>query len=702
MDSLRDWHASYELLRDVRYVLLRTHEPQADVARTLRALRVPERTPVGLLDQVPGRVPRMLPVFTEELPQDVVNRARAVELWTLLEWGLGIWKPSDYHFLLPSGAHVSAFIKLSNAVRVPRDGEVLATWFDPFLEDGLGVIVDSRTLTPVIDAIALRMLKHRLRLADSVVLGRYPNTQLDVSQAIDRLGASSAAILAILSVSSSGKMHAKLHHAIDVRASDAGFPNSHVEVLVSARARPASDQAWLPSPHVDAELDLGGTADNACDLCRDPARAYVVPLDSETFNGIMPAEVVAVMPSYRAYDRNSDFWELAAAAGGVVLEARPDPWIIDSRARQSLPIKIQWENLLGDADFRRVAAKRTRDALSQIPDWKTADLVLMPEGEFQLQGHSRLRASLARSLKGATWMPFPSQQDWSAELRAAVATAKNILILTLGSVTGSTLEAGLLGVQRERRDARKYTVFGFTIHSRPENPTSWKDLTNFFEARLAFGWQTYLPLDWSPLQEETRLLLAVDSASLSKGAEKFFVRRLDFCSGAIDPQEESLFWGLDPAAKLTRHALPGENLDSPATYAATAAAIQEVRFSAASQRPRRRMLDLPRALRSYFDDLIICSFLRWVQPQEAHWGWRDDVGELALNQLLNRPHVGDGPGLAAELLLALAAGKIPRHRRDQLEAHALALGSRNDRRRLHPSVELALETVASQLGREDA
>src|SRR3712207_7344960 len=48
----------------------------------------------------------------------------------------------------------------------------------------------------------------------------------------------------------------------------------------------------------------------------------------------------------------------------------------------------------------------------------------------------------------------------------------------------------------------------------------------------------------------------------SQGAERFFERRLDFCQGAIDLREESVFWGLDPAETLSRHALPGENLDA--------------------------------------------------------------------------------------------------------------------------------------------
>lgn len=697
-DLLRDWHESYETLKSTSHLIIRTHESREAIDETCERLRLRNSTAVSLLDQHPGRPPKLDQVDTGE-PSELLTRARAIELATLLEWGGGIWNPDDYHFQLPSGEHVSTFVKVANAIRVPRDGHVLATWFDAVVSNDVGIIADSRTLTGLVTAIELRLAAHSLSVADIVVLDRYPSTQLDVSEAVARLAANSSSILAILSVSSSGRILDKLTTALERGHPEVPTPESSIQILVRATSpEERAPGAWVPGPQAQISIQTGGNAAQVCDMCQDARRSHVVPIDPERFEGVMPAEIERMMPSWVVQSKNSEFWESAANAGAIELEADADPWIAGTRAKAPLPVKLSFDKLLADGTFAERVAGQLRIKVPLIKDWAPPELVLVPEGETSLAGYDRLWRRIQTELGNPPRLSFPPG-PWPEALTDQVQKPSRFLVLSLGAITGSSLETGLLGIQRARSTAG-YVVTGLAIHSRPTSPRLWDDLRNVFDDRLGFCWQTFLPLDWSPLREELRLLLplaAQAAEACSDEANQFLNRRLLVCRGTLTPAVEPLFWGGQVDSTLSPHALPGNELDAVGTFAAVGTAIHSKRSERPTdRRPVRRMFDMARALGSYFDDLIIASILRWVRPAEAFWGRTDDSSEFVLHQLLNRaPHMNHRL-IVSELLLALAGGKIPTQRMELLKSHALALRDRATGE-LPPSVELALAAASLQL-----
>lgn len=678
---------------------MRTQDAPEDIARVCEALRVANTVSVGVLEQRLGEPPVFVPV-TGPAPdiEEVLRRARAVELFSLLRWGRGIWTPPDYHFQLPLGAHVSTFVKVGNAIRVPRDGYVLASWFDPYLADGVGIVTDSRTMTGLVSALELRLALNDWKVSDVAVLEKYPATQLDVAEAVTRVAAQASRILAILSVSSSGRILEKIKTALTAGHPEVPLPASHIEVLVDVhREARRAREAWLPGPFVGLQPEFGGDTPRTCVLCADPERSYVVPIDPETFEGVIPAEVAPTMPAFRALSNNDTFWEEAAAAGAVEVEAQPDPWTLETRATPALPLKVNWTKLTLSQTFPQKAAAKIAEAVDGIRDWELPDLVLVPQGEALIEGYERFWGRISPALGNPKKLSF-GQEEWDEEAIRTVTGAKRILIFCLGAVTGSSLQSGILRVQRQREDS-EYRVFGFALHSRPTSGGTWKDLLNFFDKRLGFGWQTFLPLDWSPLREENRLLSSIDIGPLSDAGQRFVDQRRVLCRAAVDLRREPLFWGGTPADALSGHALPGDRLDAVTTYAAMGTAIQTARVAEIDRRPLRRVIDLPRALRSYFDDLILASILRWVHPHEAHWGWREDVSGLVLGQVLQRTPAQRRLMILSESLLALATAKIPSHSRSLLEAHANALRD-DDSGELPPPLEVGLAVVNAQLGSE--
>ena len=153
-----------------------------------------------------------------------------------------------------------------------------------------------------------------------------------------------------------------------------------------------------------------------------------------------------------------------------------------------------------------------------------------------------------------------------------------------------------------------------------------------------------------------------------------------FMSSVQHPHPEHIFWGMsrDNAhqQQVRGRSLYGKGLDCLTAYAAIGSVINYTRLQAEPRAaPRWVMFDMGRIVRSYFDAIITCSVLRWLQPGELWWGERDDRTSVRdsvsflLDQAENRE---EQVLLIPELLLASAQGKIPRYAHDIVHERALA------------------------------
>ena len=142
--------------------------------------------------------------------------------------------------------------------------------------------------------------------------------------------------------------------------------------------------------------------------------------------------------------------------------------------------------------------------------------------------------------------------------------------------------------------------------------------------------------------------------------------RFELSEGEAHP--EHIFWGMSHhnvhQLNVRGRSLYGMELDCLSAYAAMGSVINYTRLNEQpAAAPRWVLFDMGRIVRSYFDAVITCSIIRWLQPGELWWGTesddpdsvRDSVAFLLDQAADHREQVL----LVPELLLAAAHGKVP-------------------------------------------
>jgi hypothetical protein len=201
------------------------------------------------------------------------------------------------------------------------------------------------------------------------------------------------------------------------------------------------------------------------------------------------------------------------------------------------------------------------------------------------------------------------------------------------------------------------------LHARLADQRAWRTLWNAYGFRLFYAWHSFLGTR-SPIAEEARTLdvFAGDSRSrlLGEEAGSFFDMRRRYCA-QVRPAEGGVFWGSQPDDHLTPNSIFGQGLHGPATFAAVASAMERARQQTfARAEPERRVFELDAITRSYYDPMILSAVLRWLEPQEAWWGWRVEEARGIVAQMLVRlAEDRDLVILTSELLLAAQQGKLP-------------------------------------------
>jgi len=600
-----------------------------------------------------------------------VAAARAVELEALLHYGRAIWRPSHYHYRLPSGEHAASFVKLADAIRSPRDADVLATWLAPHLEDGMGMVLDTGTLTPLAQAVALMMKEHGLTLGPITTLDRYPRAGADLDEAIDRAAGDLGRALVIVSVSSSGGLLERIHGVLGRKGSS--LSKAPVVVLVSKTGpvEGGRDDVWSPVAGQQPLVEPGASNSNDCELCRDTTRSRLIPINPFSFDGMLQAQVRRIVPSLSDPTSNRELWEAAAGAGAVELERPPHDAL--QRYRSSnlpMPIVFRVEALLDDAGFRESLEAKIRQRQTEGLG-SGATLILVPAHEANHAGYDDFWELIKTTLApNAERVSFELEGEFSPDLRERVREADEVLIFCLGTVTGASLQRALVGVQSSR-DPGAYRLRGFVVHARPPTGEAWRTLRNSFGRdgelwMLHCGWYSVLP-ERSPLRSEQERLKQLDGSKLSAEAEQFLEQRLKLTNG--DFSSETLFIGQPAGLTLTPNSIYGQSLDAVGTYVAVISALTAGRHQTEDRAsPELRVFDVAAMARSYYDPLIICSFLRWLEPHDIWWGWREDEATATVQHLIDREE-DQRSMLVLELLLAAAEGKLTRAALEAVNAY---------------------------------
>jgi len=583
----------------------------------------------------------------------------------------------------------------------------------PHIEPKIGFVLDTGTMTPIYEAVAKRATQEGVETGPVAVLEHYPRTFVDVYDAVEHAAGGPGRVLAILSVNSSGRVRDRIISAMDQVT---GLVDPKLVVLVD-KDRPATHdeviETWSPLPGHEPLIERGAFAREICELCSDPKRSRLIPINPFTFDGMTQGEMRPIMPSIRDAQANWELWQACASDDGAIA-VESQSALSSAIARPSthpMTVRIDIETLLSKGEFGELVEDRMQkirdehgdksDPLHPVrwtrePFRPDADLVLVPEHEHEQEDFEAFWQRLAPTVApGADVAPFPIEGDLDPALTEKIAAATNILIFALGSVSGHSLQRALFVVQQSDHQ-RNYKLQGLVLHARLPTSREWQTLCNSFDRCLHAGWIFFMP-EASPLRQEERSLKRLNSGDYEGATAEFLERRLRLCAGEIVGEKPALFWGSGPNAELTQNSIFGQKLDARTTFAAVGAAMARGRIDHDRSTPEVRVFDLAGMLHSYYDPLIISSFFRWLGPYEAWWGWKAEEAGRIINNLFGR--VGDDDAalsvLVPELLLAAAQGKVHDAAREVIVAQAESLSARVGRD-VSPAIELGLDLIKMQ------
>jgi hypothetical protein len=680
----------HEIYSNVQYILVRLDEGEIATDSDILQAR---RCYVGKLAQQVGQPTRIASIrdsLPEGLEPEILRRARAIELTALLHWGRAIWEPTDHHYLLPSGRHAETFIKPANAIRGTRDAIVLARWIVYHFDcDDTGLVIDTGTLSAVALAVDSELRRVGRRLGRVVILEHYPRTAIDVQRAVYRAAGDLRRVVAILSVNSSGRLRDRLHTAMALPA--LALVKQAIEVLVDqsgsiARPPDLSIQGldtWTPL-EADRPLAQARTFDRNCELCRDARRSPIVTINPVTFEQEYLPQIKPVTPCFKDPERNHRFWECCSASNALALDEMPDSHAARYRPRgRRMAVHVRWDPLLENSDFmteivKEMRSERLAEHLSRDPDRSGVRLILVPQSDTDRPGFERLWGNIRGLLGADAYRAFPNEGEWGSDLLKEVQAANDIMVFSLGVVSGGTLQRARNIIQSNRHDSNYDKLRALVVHARASGAREWETLWNSFAKRIDAVWRCYLPTR-SVLEDEGALLDLLDSAQLDDDEARFWESRRTLCTEGGVSSGSPIFWGSRPSDHLSPHSIYGDRLDVVTTFVAVGAAMEAKRHEKVLV-PQRMVFDFRAITRSYYDPLILAAMLRWLLPYEQWWGAalpyearpaeskpvdRVEGTATIVGELLWRADPEQRRILIPELLLAYALGKVP-----QMEAES--------------------------------
>ena len=696
------------------------HGEEPVIAQTVKS--------VGVLLHSFGADP--LPVWARQAPaqpEAVCTRVRALEFSALLERRNAVWAPERYHYRLPSGEHTDQFVRAADALHAPPDASALVCWLTPYLSDGIGVIADTAGLTPLLLQIDSVMAKFGLVAGPMSVVPEYPVGRPLVRRAVETASRRPTdRLLALLSVSSSGALRRLLCDELDRASRLLDVDCCALNVLADRSLAPdqSGDSYRDGEVEITTWLGLGRPESSGpfsnCQLCRSPEKSQIVAIDPRNYGTMTLPTARLVMPDTKYAQDAQRFWELVNLTQGIAIEANPHPASRVARGKRTpLPVRPIFE-LIASADELSDAVRGQSERLrandsDSLPECRDVGLVVaaaddiavvpLPAcaggGEVNLLERLRvvidaLGGDKSVPVVGRSRDPQPIEEDRRlTEALRELPRDRSVLAFSWGTVTGLTLRSLKTAIAEKIAALRRLNrVDALVLHSRPSSPGEWAAMQNQF--RPGGLWSLWTScLSWqSPLQEERRLLdrSGIDPQTLSDAGKRFLDNRLSFLSlhdkyqteeddwsprfenGGNGPVPTHLLWGMSSSnehqLRVRGRSLYGAELDCMSAYGAIGAVVNHTRLSTRPDAaPRWVMFDLARIVRSYFDAIIVCALLRWLQPGELWWEGDANDPESARDSvafLIDQARGEDSEQvlLLPELLLATALGKLPSATKD--------------------------------------
>lgn len=529
-------------------------------------------TTIGVVQHCVGDKPMTRWVGTEpDADLGVLGAARAVETAALITKGDAYWKPSKYHYILPSGEHTDRFVRIGDALRTPHDAYVMACWLTPCLTDDVVIVSDTAGLNALLIQLEEILARAESAASSTVVLPEYEISKPAVRRLLERAATGSTRrFLGVQSVNSTGSLRellaGELARVSDGRLEwtlDVVVDRSPVAVaqLFSQTEHSQHSQTWLDLSSREGQSEFG-----SCSLCNASDKPQPIHINPRNYREVVLPSPSLAMPATDYAVEAQAFWTRVSRKGGIAIEARPHPGSLEARGKhQRLPVRPFFELIAepdGLEDFvrERVASLRRSTASDKKTQdrWKfddvgfvvanQIDVGIASRPEFAGQGDVDLEASartVLRCLGIDDQVPLiacaaGSGTDASnAEIARRVQQLDSdeaVLLFSWGAVTGLNLRLLKMRVsQALDATGANNPMRGVVFHSRPAHPSDWEATVNSFKpsrsepSRLAALWTSSFP--WSsPLVDEHLLLdrIDFDTMDISDDARTFLEERKRF------------------------------------------------------------------------------------------------------------------------------------------------------------------------------
>lgn len=705
------------MLAACRNVVIRSPEPLgadidegAEIIQAQIAQRGGSTPPVGVLHFDFGEpAPHVWWSEIDDSRHDgqLLASARSVELAAMLQAGKAHWRPTTFHYELPSGEHRSDFIRVGDVFRSPRDAAALATWLYPYADTDRTILLDSSTILPVVLALQTAAAEHNVKLGSVAVRDSYPHSLLADEELIElTVGANGALVL--ISVSSTGNTEQALAKCLGRKIGSGWVLQTLVDRTRSASTQWPAASDGLHDPWLCV---LGGESftQQDCDLCDSADAAPCVRIDAVSFtNTSLPEPHVVVMPDPPVGARHiANLLEMYDEVDGMGIDCDPaertrlrrDPGRWGVRFYPHL--LLEHERFIEELDGQLGrSSDDPNDGRADLAKLAGIDAIVALDEDANCSGFDRLADwagdRFGESSTQVVTIPSKPSEGERERMAFELRGKQHILVLTVGTVTGGTLREILIRIHRalSGRQPNSYVVSGLVVHARPPSFREWQSTRSSYSQRLVAMWMTYLPSRDHPLAVEQRLLRqTLDDDQLHEQARQFAQDRSNWVlsSPHSDWLQRRQIWlqqsnAPNPAAvlqcgsperpddqlpRLLPNSLFGSRMSMVGTLVGVGAALHRRRLEREAQGgPPGLRFDLSRIPAVYFEVPILSAVLRWIRPHEAFWEYRglpvqDVLRDLWAKTDFEEP--GSRETLLAELALAAAADKLPKRAKETIE-----------------------------------
>lgn len=416
-------------------------------------------------------------------------------------------------------------------------------------------------------------------------------------------------------------------------------------------------------------------------------------IDPRSLGTILLPRPTLIMPEVATALSNREFWKAVDESESIEVEVPPAQESANYRPRGELMgARIELAGIANSDRLSALVAARCRllssgeaKALPIWPqeprgydDFKSADMLL-------LMSHGRLFESTFRTALESLGVEVPTrvveyQDDAALELDGV----RRLIIAAPGFVTGNRMRRLMLAVRDLTSSGQApIVVTGLVLHARPASLAEWQSTFNSYERRLHAIWFTGLPLT-SPLRSEARMLTQLNAEGpFVESRRQLFDNRPwhEKVDASEQKAHEHLLWCASRRRpQLRGESIYGSHLSEIGTFFAVGSAVTHARMKSRHEDPHGwAMFDVAKIVGSYYDAIIFCSILRWLDPGEIWWGGSTSPdGDASATQIIARllamtTEANELAMLVPELYRAIVAGQVPRSAIDLLDAAATSI-----------------------------